>query len=112
MGNRDEIPSSERCGCFHCLEIFLPMEVKDWIGERGGRGQTALCPRCGIDSVVGSGSGYPITIEFLRLMKEHWFSLEMLSNQWESNLYSWGSYYGMGNGQGREARGKSESVEG
>ncbi len=35
MGNCNEILSSERCGCFYCLEIFLPMEVKEWIGEKG-----------------------------------------------------------------------------
>jgi hypothetical protein len=28
MGNHDEILSSERCGCFYCMEIFLPGEVK------------------------------------------------------------------------------------
>ena len=73
MGNRDEILSSERCGCFYCLEIFLPKEVKEWIDEKKGVGQTALCPRCGIDSVIGSRSGYPITAKFLQLMKEYWF---------------------------------------
>ena len=36
-------------------------------------GQSALCPRCGIDSVIGADSGYPITVEFLTRMKEHWF---------------------------------------
>lgn len=76
MGNRNEILSSELCGCFYCLEIFLPIEVKEWIDEKGGVSQTALCPRCDIDSVIGSESGYPIMTEFLRLMKEHWFALQ------------------------------------
>jgi hypothetical protein len=74
MSNRAEILSSERCGCFYCLEVFLPSEVKEWTDEKEGVGQTALCPRCGIDAVIGSESGYPMTIEFLRLMKEHWFA--------------------------------------
>lgn len=40
-----------------------------------GEGQkvTALCPRCGIDSVIGSPSGYPVTPEFLGRTREHWF---------------------------------------
>jgi hypothetical protein len=36
-------------------------------------GQTAICPRCGIDSVIGDESGYPVTREFLAAMKAHWF---------------------------------------
>ncbi|MCE7962609.1 MAG: hypothetical protein DYH05_08955 [Acidobacteria bacterium ACB1] len=32
-----------------------------------------LCPKCGIDSVIGSNSGYPINDEFLRRMRSHWF---------------------------------------
>lgn len=74
MGNRDEVLASERCGCFYCLQIFLPADVNEWTDEKEGVGQTALCPRCGIDAVIGSESGYPITADFLRLMKEHWFA--------------------------------------
>jgi hypothetical protein len=36
-------------------------------------GQTALCPKCGIDAVIGSASGYPISREFLAEMHRHWF---------------------------------------
>lgn len=65
--------ASERCGCFYCGVIFEPSEIKDWVDEWEGLGQTALCPHCGIDSVMGSESGYPITEEFLTLMHAHWF---------------------------------------
>ncbi|MCJ7746259.1 MAG: cytoplasmic protein [Desulfobacterales bacterium] len=71
--NRDELLSSERCGCFYCRAIFLPKEVKEWTDEGEDVGQTALCPRCGIDAIIGSKSGYPITAEFLETMKTHWF---------------------------------------
>jgi len=71
--HRDEILSSERCGCFYCGTIFPPTEAKDWTDERDGVGQTALCPRCGIDAVIGSKSGCPITTKFLQLMRSHWF---------------------------------------
>jgi len=33
-----------------------PNEIQDWTDD----GDTALCPKCGIDSVIGSVSGYPI----------------------------------------------------
>jgi len=37
-------------------------------------GQTALCPGCGIDSLIGDQSGRPITTQFLDAMRAHWFS--------------------------------------
>ena len=33
----------------------------------------ALCPACGIDSVLGSASGFPVTPEFLGRMNACWF---------------------------------------
>ncbi len=57
------------------MEIYEPGEIVDWVDEVGidPVGQTALCPRCAIDSVIGSASGYPITVDFLRAMRRHWF---------------------------------------
>jgi hypothetical protein len=71
--HRKEVLASEQCGCFYCLAIFPPSELEAWVDEWESEGQTALCPRCGIDSVIGSESGYPITREFLQAMKNHWF---------------------------------------
>lgn len=86
--NRSELLASEICGCFCCLEIFPPSEIVDWIDEgdlplfrnnvlvriNDQREQSAMCPKCGIDSVIGSRSGYPITAEFLSRMEKRWFS--------------------------------------
>jgi hypothetical protein len=69
------------------LNIFSPSAIYDWIDEKdlplivdnvlvrldGKRDQTAMCPDCGIDSVIGSRSGYPITIDFLKRMHGRWF---------------------------------------
>jgi hypothetical protein len=78
--HRDEIFASERCGCFYCLAIFEPGEIERWITEKADRDSgmkddsgTAFCPKCGIDSVIGSASGFPITAEFLAKMNKHWF---------------------------------------
>jgi hypothetical protein len=77
--HREEIVKSDICGCFYCLSIFKPSEILDWIGVKENeadineKGQTALCPKCGIDSVIGSKSGYPITKDFLEKMHTHWF---------------------------------------
>jgi hypothetical protein len=67
--HRRELAASESCGCFYCLSIFEPVEIERWV-DKGG---TALCPRCGIDSVIGSASGYPITRDFLERMHRKWF---------------------------------------
>ncbi|MBN9117629.1 MAG: cytoplasmic protein [Planctomycetes bacterium] len=67
--NRPEILASERCGCFYCLRTFAPAEVDGWLAVE----HTALCPYCGIDSVLGSASGFPVTAEFLRRMHARWF---------------------------------------
>lgn len=68
--HRKEILRSDICGCFHCLAIFSPSKIHEWIDD----GECALCPKCDIDSVIGSASGYPITTEFLEEMNNHWFS--------------------------------------
>ena len=63
------------CGCFFCLEIFHSSEITEWIIEDNAcdRFGTAICPDCGIDSVIGESSGYPITKNFLKMMQQHWF---------------------------------------
>lgn len=50
------------------FKYFFPTEIKNWLGE-----ETAVCPHCGIDAVIGEGSGYPITKQFLEKMKQYWF---------------------------------------
>jgi hypothetical protein len=55
--HRDEILGSEVCGCFYCPAVFPPSKIKEWVDTKDGIGQTALCPKCDIDSVIGSNSG-------------------------------------------------------
>ncbi|MCK6628712.1 MAG: cytoplasmic protein [Anaerolineae bacterium] len=68
--HREGVLRSTICGCFYCLHIFRPGEILDWIDGS----QTALCPKCGIDSVIGSNAGFPVTTEFLEKMQMYWFS--------------------------------------
>ena len=67
--HRSEIERSERCSCFYCLQSFLPGEIYEWIDDD----TTAMCPRCGIDSVIGSASGYSLSEKFLKKMHDYWF---------------------------------------
>lgn len=67
--NRKDLRQDKVCGCFYCLTIFNPIEIEEWWDKK----QTATCPYCGTDSIIGEGSGYPITREFMKKMKEIWF---------------------------------------
>ena len=68
--NREELAASEAAGCFYCCETFAAREVAHWVDD----GKCALCPRCGIDSVIASASGFPVTdASFLKRMREIWF---------------------------------------
>ena len=74
-GNRNLVVMSDNCGCFHCLAIFKPTSIFAWTdGKEWEPHATALCPKCGIDSVLPSEAGFPITKEFLKAMENHWFA--------------------------------------
>jgi hypothetical protein len=61
---REEQEHSDGCGCFYCFKTFSPSEVKTWVDDD----KTAICPRCGMDSVIGSASGFPLIKVALRRM--------------------------------------------
>lgn len=72
--HRAEILGSSLCGCFYCLEIFPPERIREWVdGLSDGIGRTALCPHCGVDSLIGSNAGLPIERVFLEKMRAYWF---------------------------------------
>ena len=65
--HRHELEANTEAGCFYCLEMFSS-EIEDWCDE----GQTALCPKCGIDSVIGNAV-VGISTQFLSKMHSYWF---------------------------------------
>lgn len=69
--NRIDLQQGEVCGCFYCLNVFNSSEIEEWTEDRGG--DTAICPRCGIDAVISEKAGYPLTKSFLSKMQEFWF---------------------------------------
>jgi hypothetical protein len=70
--NREEIMGGNLCGCFYCLKTFEPSQIVEW-AEEDGAGQTVICPNCGIDSVIGSNSGFKIDENLLKEMHQRWF---------------------------------------
>lgn len=67
--NMPALQNDRVCGCFYCLRIFSPVQIERRLVSE----ETALCPYCGIDSIIGESSGYPITEEFIAKMKAYWF---------------------------------------
>jgi len=80
FGNRVAISQSSLCACFFCLKTFPGEAIRDWCDQprdvahgEDALGMTAMCPFCGIDSVLGDQSGFELSEEFLKKMKQFWF---------------------------------------
>lgn len=69
--HKDQINHSQICGCFYCQETFTPNQIHFWIKENGAV-ETAVCPLCGIDAVLGDR--YPVEDTlFLKEMHDYYF---------------------------------------
>lgn len=66
--HKKQLEYSGACGCFYCLSVFTVGDIEDWIDN----GETARCPKCGIDSVIPL-TEVPSTDAFLKRMQEYWF---------------------------------------
>lgn len=70
IGNRARLADAKDCGCFFCLSHFPASAAEYWDDEGG---ETAVCPKCGIDSVIGEYDDERIPDDLLRAMKERFF---------------------------------------
>jgi len=79
--NRADIEASTHCGCCYCMQTFPAGEIVAWAGldfsqlenPDAADAETAVCPRCGSEAVLGDKSGFAITPHFLGQMNEAWF---------------------------------------
>lgn len=69
MYNRKQLSKAKKCGCFYCLQVFNPNKILEWVDD----GQTALCPFCGVDSIIYDNKTYPLSKDFLEKMYKYWF---------------------------------------
>jgi hypothetical protein len=65
---------------FYCLAIFNPGEIEEWtvghLNYSEEYGLTALCPKCGIDSVLPDNiPGVQLDPAILLKMKKYYFEL-------------------------------------
>lgn len=79
--NWAQIQASKQCGCCNCVALFPADEIVAWAGldmdnmddPVAVNNQTALCPRCGTEAVLGDQSGHALNLNFLSRMNEAWF---------------------------------------
>ncbi|MDT4761635.1 hypothetical protein [Sphaerochaeta sp. PS] len=71
-----EVLASSSCTCFYCGHQFDPQQEEHlyWTDLSHPQSKTLVCPMCGIDCIIGSASGFPITDpEFIMACTEQWF---------------------------------------
>ena len=69
--NKSRLKDAKQCGCFYCIKIFDVEQIEDW--SLDDPDETALCPFCGIDSVIGDNEGVVLTEELLETMHSEFF---------------------------------------
>ena len=69
--NRREIYQSQYCHCISCIRSYPSPIVMNFIKD--GEGETAFCPYCGIDAVIGDGCGLEIDQQILTTLNKRWF---------------------------------------
>lgn len=72
--NRDKIKVSTSCVCIYCTKFFSPTDIVDWADH----GNTALCPLCGIDAVIGATSKTVLSQAVIDFLHEQWFGRHTL----------------------------------
>ena len=66
--NRLQLEATNVCSCFHCLQTYSPSEIVEWCDE----GETAICPKCGIDSVLPNETRRDLLVR----MYDFWFTVK------------------------------------
>jgi hypothetical protein len=68
--NKEVLKSSIWAGCYCCCSQFNTSDIKEWVD----RGETAICPKCGIDSVIPIDiADHEKYVELLKLAKAKFF---------------------------------------
>ena len=67
--NRRALEHSDQAGCYYCKKIYNAALVTDFLENE----ETALCPKCGIDSVIPSNSPIELTPQNLVDLNRYWF---------------------------------------
>jgi len=66
--HRQEVLDVADATCFFCCQTFPSKQIEEWTDD----GQTAICPYCGVDSILPFNMG----TEALTAMHEYYFGIE------------------------------------
>lgn len=67
--NRELILRSNKCYCFYCKSIVSSNEIIEYIDNN----ETALCPKCDIDSIIPDAIDDTIDQKVIDDMNQYWF---------------------------------------
>lgn len=67
--NKELVGLADKCYCFYCKESMASGEIVDYADE----GQTAICPKCGIDSIIPDSIPEPLDEDIISEMNAYWF---------------------------------------
>ena len=77
--HKDAVLRSAQCGCYSCLRLYPPSEIKEWVRSDASEAEKtaktcAVCPHCSADSVL-PGSEVDLSESLLKAMRHRYFSL-------------------------------------
>lgn len=64
LKNKFEVINSNKCACFHCFRVYDSDDVDTFLQENDGQ-ETAICPFCITDTIIGDASGFNLTDEMI-----------------------------------------------
>ena len=71
----EKIAESHICGCYHCIRIFDPDEIYEWVEDINDN-RIPLCPYCHQDAIIGNAHGFDISEKLLKEIQEYSYSIE------------------------------------
>ena len=69
INNIEALKNSKLAACYFCKSVYEPSKIIETTDE----GKTALCPKCGIDSVLTDNSPFDFDKTTLSKLHDYWF---------------------------------------
>ena len=67
--NKKWVDTADQCYCFYCKRRINAADITEYADD----GQTALCPKCGVDSLLPDSIEEAVDAITVSLMHEYWF---------------------------------------
>lgn len=68
--NKKLISKANKCYCFFCMKEMKSEEIVDYLSVE----ETAICPYCGIDSIIPDSINDEVNITIIKEMNKYWFN--------------------------------------